>query len=522
MDKFLVEKDSYFDSVFLMLINSEIKEREGIGEAVVAMGTEMNLKLLSDMKLWDASLEEAGANDLIIAVRGDDGDSVQEAIAHAKKMLSQKSSKTEGRAYIPRTLQSALKEHPQSNLVLISLPGQYAGREARRALESGRHVMLFSDNVSLEEEIELKELALQKGLLMMGPDCGTAIINGIPLCFANVVRRGKIGIAAASGTGLQEVSCLIDSFGAGVSQAIGTGGRDLKNQAVGGRMMLQAIEALKNDPETEVIVVISKPPAPEVADTVLASLKKSAKPAVIHFIGLQSKKDEANLHFAGNLEETAGIAAALEQGKTWQARTYSLPAEQIKSIVAGETAGLSSRQKYLRGLYTGGTLADEALILLEQQLGRVFSNNQSKPELQLKDPHASQEHTIVDLGDDIYTRGRAHPMIDPTTRVDRIRREAEDPEAALLLLDIVLGYGSHEDPAGAILEDLRRAKAAAKARGGYLPVITSVTGTPGDFQGYQNTVKKLESIGCIVMPSNYQASLLALDMLSEIAGKKGK
>ncbi len=522
MDKFLIEKDSYFDSVFLMLINSEIKEHPGVSEAVVAMGTEMNVKLLSDMQLWDPRLEQVNPNDLIIAVRGEEKEKVEDALTVAKGMLSKKATTGEGQKYVPRSLQAAIKEVPDANLVLISLPGEYAAREARKALQNNMHVMMFSDNVSLDEEIELKKQAVEQGLLMMGPDCGTAIINGVPLCFANTVNRGGIGVVGASGTGLQEVTCLIDTFGGGISQAIGTGGRDLKNRKVGGRMMLQAIEALRNDDRTRVIVVISKPPAQEVADTVLSSLKKSGKPAVIHFIGLDSEPDEDNLHFAGSLEETAGIAAGLEKQAAWKPQEYAPTEQQKRKIIDRETAKIAKPQKYLRGLFTGGTLADEALILLEQKLGKVYSNNQSDEALQLKDPHVSLEHTIVDLGDDIYTVGRAHPMIDPSTREERIRREAKDPEVAVLLLDVVLGYGSHRDPAGAILPALKEAKQQALERGGYLPIVTSVTGTEKDFQGYAETIQKLEALGCIVMPSNYQASLLSVDLLEAIMNKRGE
>ena len=230
----------------------------------------------------------------------------------ANDLLKKKKSAVEdGGEYRPASLETALNMVPDANLAIISLPGQYAAREVRKALSRDLHVMLFSDNVSLEDEIELKKLAVEKGLLMMGPDCGTAIINGKPLCFANVVRDGDIGIVAASGTGLQEVFCCIDNLGSGVTQAIGTGGRDLKNTRVGGMMMLLGIEALKKDPRTKVIVVISKPPAPEVADKVIARLKKTGKPAVVHFIGLEAKEQEHNLYFAGNLEEAAGMAVSL-------------------------------------------------------------------------------------------------------------------------------------------------------------------------------------------------------------------
>lgn len=517
LKRIIIEKDSYYDSVFLMLINRDVKKIEGVKDAVVSMGTEMNIDLLKSIGLSSPEVEGATANDLIIAVDAESEETADRACAAVEDLLKKKKSTMEdGGEYRPASLETAINMMADANLAIISLPGQYAAREVRKALSRELHVMLFSDNVSLEDEIELKKLAVEKGLLMMGPDCGTAIINGKPLCFANVVRDGDIGIVAASGTGLQEVFCCIDNLGSGVTQAIGTGGRDLKNTGVGGMMMLLGIEALEKDPRTKVIVVISKPPAPEVADKVIARLKETGKPVVIHFIGLEVKEQEHNLYFAGNLEETAGLAVSLSKGEAYKPRVFTVPEEKVREIVAKERAGMSSEQKYLRGLYTGGTLADEAMILFDSEVGGIYSNNQVKEELVPKNPHVSQEHTIVDLGDDVFTVGRPHPMIDPSIREERIVREMEDPEVALLLLDIVLGYGSHDDPAGAILDSLKEAREKARQRGGYLAIIASITGTEGDFQNMAEQQKKLESIGCVVMPSNYQASMLALKIIRKV------
>lgn len=515
MIKRIVEKDQYFDSVFLMLINSEIKELEGVSNAVVSMGTEVNLELLRDMKYADDEVLNATPNDLIVVIECLDEETAEKAVAAVYSLLNKKKKKVAGQEYRPRSLQAAVKEEPDANLVLISLPGEFAAREARSALNKGLNVMLFSDNVSVEQEIELKDLAVEKGLLMMGPDCGTAIINGHPLCFANVVASGDIGIVGASGTGIQEVSCCIDTFGAGITQAIGTGGRDLKDERIGGKMMLLGIEALKNDPDTKILVVISKPPVPEVADKVLEALKKTGKPSVVHFIGQKAESDSGNIYYASSLEETARISVALSKGEKPDNSIFSLPQDKISEIVERESARLSTGQKFLRGLYTGGTVADEAMILFEREGVTIYSNNQKAKELQLADPFVSKEHTIVDLGDDVYTVGRPHPMIDPSTREDRIKIEGEDKQVAVMLLDMVLGYGSHHDPAGAILKSLQEARDKAEARGGYLPIVVSVVGTGGDFQGYDSTVTKLESIGCVVMPSNYQASMMALEIMKK-------
>lgn len=513
----VVEKDSYYDSVFLMLINREVKQIEGVTEAVVSMGTDVNVTLLKEMGLADKEINGVTPNDLIVAVEGENEKVVDEAIGKAKELMDKKSSSlTEGEGTKIFSLESAVEAVPEANLAIISLPGEFASREVKKALNKGLHVMLFSDNVSVESEIELKNLAKEKGLLMMGPDCGTAIINGKPLCFANVVRPGDIGVVGASGTGIQEITCAIEKFGAGITQAIGTGGRDLKNAKIGGTMMLMGIEALKNDSSTKVIVVVSKPPADDVAVKVIDALSKTGKPSVVHFIGMKPGKQEGNLYYAGNLEETAGMAVALSRGDEYKKRTYTMDREDIDAIIERETKNMSRDQKYIRGLYTGGTLADEALIMFDREIGGIYSNNQSKKEFIPQDPNKSIKHTIVDLGDDVYTVGRPHPMIDPSTREDRIKIEAEDNEMAVMLLDIVLGYGSHSDPAGAILDSLGDAKKKAEARGGYLSIVTSITGTEGDFQNYDETKKKLESIGCVVMPSNFQASTLALEIMRKV------
>lgn len=518
MKKAVVQKDSYYDSVFLMLASKVVRQIPGVQNAVVSMGTEVNLGLLKEIGLSTPEAGLATPNDLIIAIEGENEEVVEKACQSAKDLLRKKRSTAEEEGeYRPVGFETALNMVPESNLAIISVPGIYAAREARKALEKGLHVMVFSDNVPLEDEIELKRLATEKGLLMMGPDCGTAIINGKPLCFANVVRRGDVGIVAASGTGLQEVSCCIEKLGCGISQAIGTGGRDLKNSQVGGMTMLMGIEALQNDPDTRVILVISKPPAEDVAGRVISKLKATGKPWVVHFVGLGTQRESGNLWFAGNLEEAAGMAVALSREETYSPRTFTIPEGTVQKIVKKETERMSQKQKYLRGLYTGGTLADEAMVLCEREGFKIYSNNQTKPDMVLKDPHVSRGHTIVDLGDDVFTVGRPHPMIDPSIREERILKEMKDTEVALLLLDTVLGYGSHEDPAGAIFESLRQAKERAEDRGGYLSVVASITGTEGDFQDMDEQMKRLESIGCVVMPSNYQASMLASRIIKEVS-----
>ncbi len=526
MKRAQVRKDSYFDSVFLMSLSKRLKDNPQVADAIVAMGTSMNLELLADQGYAGPELTGVTPNDLIIAVEAADAAAVESALQAAKALLEKKAAPSSGgRADAePTTLAAGLRALPGANLAVISLPGAYAAREARKALESGLHVMLFSDNVSLEDEIALKRLGRDKGLLVMGPDCGTAIINGVPICFANAVRRGPVGVVAASGTGLQEVTCLVDRFGSGISQAIGTGGRDLKNAKVGGITMLMGIAALAQDPETKVIVVVSKPPAQEVADKVVAALGAAGKSAVVHFIGLEpgsAGSAPASVHFASSLEETASMAAAIAAGRpALAAGRPAMPvplAPEIEALAEREARRLAPGQKWLRGYYTGGTVADEAMILLHRLTGRLFSNNQGDPAFVPPDPRLSIEHTIVDLGDDVFTVGRPHPMIDPSTRTDRILAEKDDASIAVVLIDVVLGYGSHPDPAGAVVEALKVVRATAEARGGYLPVVASVIGTPADFQGYEAQVAKLEAAGCLVMPSNYRAAVLAARIVEKAA-----
>lgn len=521
MKRIILRKDSYYDSVFLMLISSDIKQMGGITEAVVAMGTEMNLDLLSGMGLSGPELDDATPNDLIIAVEANDAATIASAEETVDALLNKKAPAGSDESYRPGSTAAALDAVPDANMVIVSLPGQYAAREARKALTAGKHVMMFSDNVSLADEIALKALARKNGLLMMGPDCGTAIINGKPLCFANLVPRGPVGIVSASGTGLQEVSSLVARSGSGVSQAIGTGGRDLKSEEVGGSTTLAAIDALSADPETRVITVISKPPAPAVAKTVLAALKQAGKPAVVHLIGhvREGSSVDGTLHFAANLEEAAHWSAALASDENYIGRVFDASEAEIDAIVERETATISSAQKYLRGYFTGGTLTDEAVFVLNETLGGIHSFDPADPAFKLADPQVSQKHTIVDLGEDVFTVGRPHPMIDPSIRTERMDREAADPSIAVVLLDCVIGYGSHTDPAGALAPAIAKMKHAAEKRGGYLAVIASVTGTEGDFQNLSAQRNVLDRAGVVVMPSNHQAAALAQRMMARLTAR---
>lgn len=517
LKRLIVKKDTYFDSVFLMQISAALKGTDGVDEVQVTMATPQNIDLLTDLGFGDEMPSSLTPNDLLIAISSPKESLFADLEAEVKKMLTATKSSAGGSSYRPSSIAGAVHNCSDINMAIISVAGEYAASETRKALEAGLHVMLFSDNVSLEEEISLKKMALEKGLLVMGPDCGTAIINGSPLCFANEVRQGPVGVVAASGTGAQEVSVLIDRFGGGCSQVIGTGGRDL-SEAVGGITMLMGIEALKNDPKTEVILVVSKPPAKSVATKIIDALKASGKPSVVHFIGTNLKEDDKNIHIATSLEDAALASLAAVAGEEPEACEFTLPLEQIEDMVKGELDGKSSKQKYLRGYFTGGTLCDESLFMLSGSLGKIYSNIHVDENCKLDDPFKSQEHTFVDLGDDTFTRGRPHPMIEPSTRVERIDSEAADEEIAIMMLDVVIGHGSHFDPAGEVVPVLMKARDNAKAKGGKLTILASVTGTDRDFQNYSIQRQKLEEIGVIVMPSNAQMSRLALKIAKGLEG----
>jgi succinyl-CoA synthetase alpha subunit len=502
-----IRRDAYYDSVLLMRLSQALRRRAGVVQAEVVMGTPHNRELLVAAGFAGAALATAGPNDLVIAVRGRDiTDADVEAELNALVAAGRTSATEETR---PTTLAAALRDHPELNLVLISVPGAHAAREARHALARGKHVMIFSDNVPLEDEIALKRDAAARRLLMMGPDCGTAIINGKPLGFANAVRRGPIGVVGASGTGIQEITSCVHRLGGGVSQAIGTGGRDL-SEAVGGTMTLFGIEALAADRRTKVIVVVSKPPSPTVAEKVVHALAAGGKPAVVHFVGAEprSERERGRIVFADSLAGTARAACRLAGGGRVRTPTSN-------AALAKRLAGTLPRRAKLRALFCGGTTGHEALTLLSRAGVRVRSNLQKKASLWIEGTTPVRGHVLLDLGDDVFTRGRPHSMIEPVLRNERLALEIADPAVGVLLFDLVLGYGAHPDPAGVLAEGLEHARALHRQR--RLVVIASVTGTDGDPQGLTAQTRTLASAGVIVMPDNAQASQLAAAVLARLA-----
>ncbi len=504
--------NSYRDSVELMQIAAELESLAGIDRAGLVMATPANREVLAAAGLLSDETASAGPNDLVVAVASGDEDSATRALELAAERLA--GPGTEGSTETTRTDARTIAEAVAdggANLAMISTPGTYATAEALKALKRGLNVFLFSDNVPVEDEIELKSLARARGLLLMGPDCGTAILDGVPLGFANAVRRGSIGLVGASGTGLQQVSCLIDRYGAGVSQAIGVGGRDL-DERVGGTMMLAALERLGKDPGTEVIVLISKPPSASVTDLVLAAAGAVGKPVIVNFLG----GDPAAVVAAGAIpaatfEAAAIVASAMASGQPIPRgnalETASGPGsgpaddDDSSAAIAEAQASLDPAQWRIRGLYSGGSLAGEAKLVLGASLGAT----------------TGKRHEIIDLGDDEYTVGRPHPMIDPRLRNEHLAAAAADPSTAVILLDVVLGYGANPDPAGALAGAIDTAREAAARDGRRFAVVASVCGTDKDPQDLIAQERRLAEAGVILAPSNARAAVLAARIVAPAA-----
>jgi succinyl-CoA synthetase alpha subunit len=480
----------YFDSVTLMIVGRDITAATGVLDAAVVMGTRENQAILKSAGLWLRQFEAASDTDLLLAVKATTAEAAAGALRAAGEQLKTVRNRTAATdEWRPLSLEGALRILPGANVALISVAGRYAGEQAMQALKAGLHVMLFSDNVPLAQEVELKKFARAKGLLLMGPDCGTAIVNGVPLAFANAVNRGDIGIVAAAGTGLQEVSSLISNQGVGISQAIGTGGRDVKKE-VGGIMFLEGLKALIQDAATRVIVLISKPPHESVLKKIGKALKGVRKPVIAVFLGADEKTVQRyGMTPATTLEDAALLACG---------RAGPRPANR-------QVADLPHLAKYIRGLFSGGTFCTEAQVIF-RDLGvrHVYSNVPLPPFTALRNVWKSQQHTLIDLGEDVFTVGRPHPMIDYSLRNRRILEEANDPATALILLDVVLGYGANMDPVGELAPVIREARAKRR-----LIFVCLVTGTPRDPQNRTKVVEGLESAGARVFPSNAAASKFA-------------
>ncbi|HJD16394.1 MAG TPA: acyl-CoA synthetase FdrA [Candidatus Enterococcus stercoripullorum] len=492
----VILKNNYQDSINLMLLTNTINGLDGVTMSQIMMGTDANKDILNNTGLLTSEAEAASPNDMMIVVDSEDEQIMEEVLPVIDTFLADLSAKGDDKEKpAAASWQEALTALPDANVALFSIPGEYGAAEMEKALKNGLHVFSFTDNVAIEDEVRLKKLAHEKGLLMMGPDCGTGIISGIPIAFTNVVSPGNIGVVGASGTGIQEVTTIIDRLGGGVVHAIGTGGRDLSDK-VGAIAVKDAIVALENHEPTDVICVISKPPAKEVRDEIVQLLQSISKPVVAIFLGEKPVAHEGKVYLAHTLEETAQIAVDLANEEAVKRNYFTkLDKPNVSTL---------DKDKVVKGLYSGGTLAAEAGMLISEALNLEGLVKQEGYILH------SHGYDVIDLGDDIYTQGKPHPMIDPEVRIQKMEEYAEDEQTGIILFDVVLGYGAHEDMVGALLPAIEAAQSTAKKTGRDLYFVATVCGTSKDPQNYQEAVDRLKAAGVYVAESNAKAVQLAL------------
>ena len=502
MLKNLIIQNSYYDSATLMLLTNQIKEKLSLktDEVSIMMATEMNKRIMEDSGLLNDIGRKAGSGDVLISIKQDISD--DEILTIVKDLLNKKVETVKGNDIDITSVDLAIEVFKESNFAVVSLPGIYAAREVKKLLKAGKHVLLFSDNVSIEDEIMLKDLAVSKDLLMMGPDCGTAVIKGAGLGFSNKINKGSIGIVAASGTGMQEVMTIISNNGGGISYAFGTGGRDV-SEKVGGKMMLYCLDLLIKDTETKSIVIVSKPPAKSVLDKIFDKLKNIDKPVTACFLGADTKSLKAeNITFVETLEDAAILALKNNQIE------YKAVFDTKKAILEHN---ISKNNKYIRGIYCGGTLAYESLLILEKEGMDVYSNlsKDSSKKLGVKDK--SKANTILDMGEDEYTVGKPHPMINSSSRSEQLIKEAEDNTTGIIIADVELGYGSLDTAADELANVIKDIKSKRKD----IIFIGVICGSIQDYQDYNAKKRLLEEIGVLVTDSNASAIRLAVSLVKK-------
>ena len=505
-----IERNHYIDSLQTLLGSSVLNEQNGIEVGYVGMATASFKDVLAEIGLLTDEIRACGDGDYVVAARAQtEQDFLRGVKAVEQSMAPEQTSGAKERERFAST-RAAVNAHPEANLCSIAVPGEYALSEVKKALNAGLHCVVFSNNVPLSDEREMKELAREKGLLCMGPDCGVANINGAALVLASINARGPFGICGASGTGIQHVAAMLHETGTGVSQTIGTGGNDMKNE-VGGIMMLMGIDALEADPETKYIALISRKPGSDVLPKVLERVSRCRKPVVALFMGCAREEIEASgAIYAADLDDCGQKCLALV------GKRYPLESDAELAALAGEQVKLLAKeQKYVRGAFSGGTYMDEAMQTLVPKIGKVYSNKPLEPAWALPDSQISVENTCIDYGEEEFTLGRPHPAIDPGVREPAIPREAADPETAVILLDYILTPPGHPDPAGYSLADIRAAQRQAEEAGRHLIFIASVLGTTADLQNLTGQEQKLRDAGVIVCRTNARAAALAAEIIRQ-------
>jgi FdrA protein len=506
---YAVRPNRYYDSVFLMGVNQRLSRAEGVHQTAVLMASDQNKRLLAEIGIDGEEIRAAGPNDLVVAVVADSPEIVASVLAGLDGALNTVLATTTSSDL--HTLEDGLRTRPAANLAVLTIPGGYVYPEARKALEAGLHVFIFSSNVPVEQELRLKEFARQRQLLVMGPDCGTSLLNGVGLGFANAVRRGGIGAIGPSGTGLQEFTCLVHAAGLGISHAIGTGSHDLSD-AIGGITTLTALDRLEADPRTEVIVVVAKPAGRETRATLVERLHASTKPIVACLLGATPPEANGRIAWARTID--AAVDSARRASQAEGSGTLPTLSPGSPPSTAEIRARWSPQQRYVRGLFAGGTLCYQSQQILQDAGFQVHSNAPLDPKHSLGPHDPSREHTLIDMGDEVFTLGRLHPMIDGSLRRQRIVEESADPSTAILLLDFILGYNASPEPVNDVLNAIAQGRENRGQANGLVTVVASVCGTEGDPQGLDRQMDLLRQAGVVVFRSNAGAIRYCLELLN--------
>ncbi|MBR3742893.1 MAG: FdrA family protein [Clostridia bacterium] len=497
-----IEHDRYADSLEILFAATVLNDQPGISQGYIGMAGDSFRETIREAGLEAAALENASASDLVLLAKAESEAAFEDAVQETLKAMTPVASASREKSFL--TLNSAVQAHPEINMCHIAVPGEYALSEVKKALNMGLHCTVFSNNVPLSDEREMKLLAREKGLLCMGPDCGVANINGAALVLSSITNRGPFGIVGASGCGIQHVGAILHEAGSGASQIIGTGGNDLKDQ-VGGLMMEMGIAALEADEETKYIAIVSRKPGDAVLEKLLGWISACKKPVVALLMGCDRETVEATgAIWAENLDDCGQKCLRLI------GKEYPLPSQDdLQSIAEKAAKKLAPQQKYLTALYSGGTYMDEAMRAAAPLVGPVYSNSPTKPEWTIQAGQIGHENTFMDYGEEEFTVGRAHPIIDLSVRKNALGEIAAQPETAVVLLDLILTPPGHPDPAEAMLEEIRPLQQKACAEGRELIFVASVLGTDADLQNVTLQRKKLEDAGVLVCKTNNRAAMLA-------------
>lgn len=518
-----VRQNFYRDSLQLLKISDKIKRQSGIHEAAVVMGTRTNKQILSKLGFPQDKIKQAKESDSIIAIKAQDKKSLDSVLTRLDNLLEGTDRIISGTEKTGQTLDlnSALISMHDANLALISVPGEYVKDLSLRLIDANIHQQIFSDHVPISDELVIKKHASDNGILILGPGSGTSIINGKGVGFSNIIRNGPVGIVAAAGTGLQEVSTLLDRSEIGVKHGLGVGGNDPKDE-IGGIMIIESIKALEACKDIRIIDIVSKPPSSQVKEKITEYiLSKGKKNYVLTFIGTAKMTNyhvKARKVMEVNTLTSSVLAVAKQSGADNFRKTIQeiyIPSMTLRKRLEKEWLKLHKSQKYLRALLTGGTFTYEAQVILNGiPLRDIYSNVPIVGSRVLPNTSKSYMNSVIDLGEEEFTEGRAHPMIDPTIRKLRLLDESMDSKVAVIMLDFVLGYGSNSDPVGAIINEIRNTKTNAERQGRYLSIVAYVCGTKRDPQNYESSMQLLKRSGVIVMPTNAFATIASATIAS--------